>query len=58
MYKLYKKLEFEGYTPQDLFGHSITYYTEDKLCLYGGAIGPINQMIITDNIFTLDMSKK
>jgi len=40
------------------FGHSITYYAKDKVCLFGGATGTTGQFSITDNTYTLDITTK
>lgn len=47
-----------GNIPLPRFGHSITYFAKDKVCLFGGATGTTGQFSITDNTFTLDLTTK
>ena len=47
-----------GNTPLPRFGHSITYYAKNKVCLFGGATGTTGQFSITDNTYTLDLMTK
>jgi hypothetical protein len=47
-----------GNTPLPRFGHSITLYAENKVCLFGGATGNTGQFSITDNTYTLDLNSR
>ena len=50
--------ETVGNIPLPRFGHSITYYAKNKVCLFGGATGTTGQFSITDNTYTLDLITK
>lgn len=50
--------ETVGNIPLPRFGHSITYYAKNKVCLFGGATGTTGQFSITDNTYILDLSTK
>jgi protein phosphatase len=54
----FEKMEVFGNTPLPRFGHSITFYAENKVCLFGGATGNTGQFSITDNTYTLDLNTK
>lgn len=54
----FEKLEVFGNTPLPRFGHSITLYAENKVCLFGGATGNTGQFSITDNTYTLDLNSR
>jgi hypothetical protein len=54
----FEKLEVFGNTPLPRFGHSITLYAENKVCLFGGATGNTGQFSITDNTYTLDLTSR
>lgn len=51
-----EQFETQGNSPLPRFGHSITYYAKDKVCLFGGATGTTGQFSITDNTYTLDLN--
>lgn len=53
-----QQLNTTGNSPLPRFGHSITYYAKDKVCLFGGATGTTGQFSITDNTYTLDLTTK
>lgn len=53
-----EQLNTVGNSPLPRFGHSITYYAKDKVCLFGGATGTTGQFSITDNTYTLDLITK
>jgi hypothetical protein len=53
-----EKLTTLGNPPLPRFGHSITTYAKDKVCLFGGATGVSGQFSITDNTFILDLLTK
>lgn len=52
------QIETGGNNPLPRFGHSVTCYDKDKICLFGGATGTTGQFSITDNIYTLDLSTR
>ena len=54
----FERLEVFGNTPLPRFGHSATLYSDNKVCLFGGATGNTGQFSITDNTYTLDLSSK
>ena len=54
----FEKQEVFGNTPLPRFGHSITLYAENKVCLFGGATGNTGQFSITDNTYTLDLNSR
>lgn len=54
----FEKLEVFGNIPLPRFGHSITLYAENKVCLFGGATGNTGQFSITDNTYTLDLNTR
>lgn len=53
-----QQLNTGGNAPLPRFGHSITHYSKDKVCLFGGATGTTGQFSITDNTYTLDLTTK
>ena len=54
----FEKIDVFGNTPLPRFGHSITLYAENKVCLFGGATGNTGQFSITDNTYTLDLASR
>lgn len=54
----FEKLEVFGNTPLPRFGHSTTFYADNKVCLFGGATGNTGQFSITDNTYTLDLTTR
>lgn len=53
-----KKFELQqptGDIPQPRFGHSMTSYTDDKLCLFGGAFCA-TQVTMADSAYSLNMN--
>jgi hypothetical protein len=54
----FEKIEVFGDAPLPRFGHSITYYAKNKVCLFGGATGTTGQFSITDNTYSLDLATK
>lgn len=54
----FEKIEVFGNAPLPRFGHSITYYAKNKVCLFGGATGNTGQFSITDNTYSLDLATK
>lgn len=51
-------IETNGNVPLPRFGHSITVYDKNKICLFGGATGTTGQFSITGNLYTFDLETR
>ena len=44
-----------GNVPSSRFGHTLTYFDDNKAVLFGGATGSANQFSVTDHAYILDL---
>lgn len=48
--------QYSGDVPLSRFGHTATMLTDNKVCIFGGAIGCMNNVSMTDTTYTLDLN--
>jgi hypothetical protein len=54
----FHNIPVSGNTPLPRFGHTVTYYSPNKVVLFGGATGYANQFSMTDSTYTLDIGTR
>lgn len=56
--KVSSKVETTGEVPSARFGHTLTMVSQNKIILFGGAVGDTKNFVFSNETFSLNLSNK